>query len=346
MFASSRPARRRSGCRTATDPVCTPKPSSPSSKLGLGEASEWRRRLERPPTPSRFLLLQQQSQDLARRRSVLGAERDCHPQLDRPALREREVTRRRRPENVNVKMPALFATTFLLWISISRTRTSTPYRPLRAASVCPSPCRTGDRDGQVLPGARPRSCRVGWRLTLNALLDARGGSGGTAQRNGLKTLPVGRETAATTVNGPLTGPLVVTTAVSGCPPFGGLDINRWPLVLAGRFSVESAPAVPAMLMFVTVTPLAPNAKSRYYRRARRDRDDQRVGESAVTALSLRGSPRSRLRPPPPNSRGIIGAATSAPTVKVQEPVHALPLSPGSVLDISLSSRSGLHEPLG
>jgi hypothetical protein len=82
----------------------------------------------------------------------------------------------------------------------------------------------------------------------------------TAQANGSKNVLDGGELAATTVKDPVTGPLVVRTAVTVSPGFGVLDRSHWAVVFAGKFWVESDPLVPAMLILLTLTPGAPNAK--------------------------------------------------------------------------------------
>ena len=82
----------------------------------------------------------------------------------------------------------------------------------------------------------------------------------TGQRNCAKKVLDGGELAAITLNDPATGPLVVRTAVTDSPGRGVFDISHCPVVFGGKFWVERDPVSPAMLMFVTLTPLAPNAK--------------------------------------------------------------------------------------
>jgi hypothetical protein len=80
----------------------------------------------------------------------------------------------------------------------------------------------------------------------------------TSQTNGVKNADDGT-VAATTVNDPVTGPLVVKLAVTEAPTTAALVRSNSPLVFAGRLWVEKVPWV-ELVMPVTVMPADPIAK--------------------------------------------------------------------------------------
>jgi hypothetical protein len=156
--------------------------------------------------------------------------------------------------SLSVTFPALFRPALLAWMRDFTVADFDPPVPIVGLScvalTVPRPEIATTR-AHVLDAA----AYFGVWLTVNALL----GAGFPASRLHL----IGSkydgvvELAGTTMNEPLT-PAVVVTFATAEPGSIGLDVSQAPVVLAGRFEVDSVPVVPGMLTFVTRL-FAPNA---------------------------------------------------------------------------------------